>query len=42
MDICFNCGCSLEGKMAGQHVDCEGWLCLKCLISLIGASSEEY
>ncbi|MFZ5646766.1 MAG: hypothetical protein ACOY30_04000 [Bacillota bacterium] len=41
MDVCFNCGCSLEGEMAGQHVGCEGWLCIKWLFSLLGVPAKD-
>ncbi|MFZ5633440.1 MAG: hypothetical protein ACOY40_11395 [Bacillota bacterium] len=42
MDLCFNCGCSLEGEIAGKHGDNEGWLCISCLISLLGLPTGEY
>jgi hypothetical protein len=41
MDVCFNCGCSLEGEICGQFGDHGEWLCIKCLISLLGLPAGE-
>jgi hypothetical protein len=41
MNVCFNCGCSLDGKISGQYADYEVWLCLKCLLSLLGMPTGE-
>lgn len=41
MEVCFNCGCSLEGEISGRYGDSEGWLCIKCLTSLLGLPAGE-
>lgn len=41
MDVCYNCWCSLEGEIRGGHGELEGWLCIRCLVSLLGPTADE-